>query len=140
MLRVTADTSIFISSLVFPGGKPFQLLQLARAGKINLTVSEAILDEIGGVLARKFGWQPDDIAEARKWITGIARTATPAVHLNVIKEDPADDRILECAVAAGADYIVSGDNDLLRLGQYDGMPVMNPSDFLTLFQSRENER
>ena len=83
MLRVTADTNIFISSLVFPGGKPFQLLQLARAGKINLTVSEAIRNEIGGVLARKFGWQPDDIAEARKWITGIARTATPAVQLNV---------------------------------------------------------
>ncbi len=103
-------------------------------------MSEAILDEIGGVLARKFGWQPDDIAEARKWITGIARTAMPAVQLSVIKEDPADDRILECAVAAGADYIVSGDNDLLRLGQYDGMPVMNPSDFLTLFQSREHER
>ena len=140
MLRVTADTNIFISSLVFPGGKPFQLLQLARAGKINLTVSDAILDEIGGVLARKFGWQPHDIAEARKWITEIARTATPAVQLNVIKEDPADDRILECAVAAGADYIVSGDNDLLRLGHYDGKPIMNPSDFLTLFQSREQER
>ena len=99
MLRVTADTNVFISSLVFPGGKPFQLLQLARAGKINLTVSEAILDEtgacrrdeIGGVLARKFGWQPDDIAEARKWITEIARTAAPAVQLNVIEEDPADD-------------------------------------------------
>ena len=140
MLRVTSDTNIFISSLVFPGGKSFQLLQLARAGKINLTVSEAILDEIGGVPARKFGWQPDDIAEARKWITEIARTTTPAVQLSVIKEDPADDRILECAVAAGADYIVSGDNDLLRLGQYDGMPVMNPSDFLALFQSREHER
>ena len=40
----------------------------------------------------------------------------------------------------GADYIVSGDNDLLRLGHYDGKPIMNPSDFLTLFQSREQER
>jgi len=71
VLRVTADTSVFISALVFPGGKPFQLLQLARSGKINLTVSEAILDEIGGVLARKFNWPPEDIAQARKWITGL---------------------------------------------------------------------
>jgi predicted nucleic acid-binding protein len=47
------------------------------------------------------------------------------VQFNVIGEDPADDRILECAVAAGADYVVSGDNDLLRLGQYDGMPVIS---------------
>ncbi len=66
MLRVTVDTNIFVSALVFPGGKPFELLELAREGKINLTVSEAILDEIGGVLARKFAWPPEDIADARK--------------------------------------------------------------------------
>ena len=54
MLRVTADTNIFISGLVFRSGKPFQFLERARAGKINLTVSEAILDEIEEVLARKF--------------------------------------------------------------------------------------
>jgi hypothetical protein len=86
VIRVTADTNIFISALVFPRGKPFQLLQLARASKISLTVSEAILDEIGGVLARKFGWPPEDIADARKWITEIARTATPALRLDVIQE------------------------------------------------------
>jgi len=92
-------------------------------------VSKAILDEIGGVLARKFNWPHDDVADARKWITEIARTATPAVQLDVIKEDPADNRILECAVAAGSDYIVSGDNDLLRLGWYDGIKILSVSDF-----------
>jgi putative PIN family toxin of toxin-antitoxin system len=132
VIGVTADTNIFISALVFPGGKPFQLLQLARASKINLTVSEAILDEISGVLARKFGWPPADIADARKWITEIARTAMPAVHLDVIREDPPDNRILECAVAAGSDYIVSGDNDLLRLGRYDSIEILSVSDFLDL--------
>jgi putative PIN family toxin of toxin-antitoxin system len=137
VLRVTADTNVFISALVFPGGKPFQVLQLARAGKINLTVSEAILDEISGVLAKKFNWPPEDIAEARKWITEIARTAMPSVQLEVIQEDPADNRILECAVAAGSDYIVSGDNDLLRLGQYDSIGILNVSNFLALAQAQE---
>jgi putative PIN family toxin of toxin-antitoxin system len=132
VFRVTADTNIFISALIFPGGKPFQLLQLARAGKINLTVSKAIVDEIGGVLARKFNWPPEDIADARKWITEIARTAMPAVQLDVIREDPPDNRILECAVAAGSDYIVSGDNDLLRLARYDSIRILNVSDFLDL--------
>ena len=88
MLRATADTNIFISALIFPGGKPFRLLELARQGKISLTVSEAILDEIGGVLARKFNWQPEDIADARRRITGMARTAKPAIQLDVIKLDP----------------------------------------------------
>jgi len=132
VLRATADTNIFISALVFPGGKPFRLLELAREGKINLTVSEAILDEIGGVLARKFNWAPEDIADARKWITGMARTAKPAIQLEVIQEDPPDNRILECAVAAGSDYIVTGDKDLLRLGTYDSIRILSVADFLEM--------
>ena len=111
MLRVTADTNIIVSGLNFRQGKSFQFLQLARAGKINFTVSEPILDEVADVLARKFDWAVEDIAEARTWIAGMARTVKPAVQLDVIKEDPPDNRILECAVTAGADYIVTGDND-----------------------------
>jgi hypothetical protein len=135
VLRVTADTNIFISGLIFRSGKPFQLLELAREGKISLTVSEAILDEVGGVLARKFNWPPEDIADARKRITAMARTVQPAVQLDVIKEDPADDRILECASAAGSDYIDSGDKDLLRLGRYDSIRILSVTDFLELTMS-----
>jgi uncharacterized protein len=54
----------------------------------------------------------------------------PAVQLDVIKEDPPDNRILECAVAAGSDYMVTGDKDLLRLGRYDSIRVLSVSDFL----------
>jgi putative PIN family toxin of toxin-antitoxin system len=132
VLRVTADTNILISALIFRGGKPFQLLELAREGKISLAVSDAILDEVGGVLARKFNWPPEDIADARKRIIVIARTVKPAVQLDVIKEDPPDNRILECAVGAGSDYIVSGDKDLLRLGGYDSIKILSVSDFLSL--------
>jgi uncharacterized protein len=121
VIRVTADTNIFISALNYPGGKPSQLLDLAREGEINLTVSEAILDEMAEVLQRRFKFSDEDVAEARALITDIARTIKPAVELDVIKEDPDDDRILECAVASGSDYIVSGDKDLLRLGRYDSI-------------------
>jgi hypothetical protein len=136
VLRVTADTNILISALIFPGGKPFQLLELARGGKMNLTVSAAILDEMAGVLARKFNWQPEEIAAGRKWITEMARTVKPAVRLDIIKEDPPDNRILECASAAGSDYIVSGDKDLLRLGRYDSIRIVRVAEFLELAQER----
>jgi putative PIN family toxin of toxin-antitoxin system len=136
VLRVTADTNILISALIFRGGKPFQLLELAREGKINLTVSEAILDEMAGVLARKFNWQPEEIATGRKWITEMARTVKPAVRLDIIKEDPPDNRILECASAAGSDYIVSGDKDLLRLSRYDSIRIVRVAEFLELAQER----
>ncbi len=54
-----------------------------------------------------------------------------------MKDDPDDNRILECASAAGSDYIVSGDKDLLRLGTYDSMRILNVSDFLELEQAVE---
>ena len=62
----------------------------------------------------------------------MARIVTPAVQLQVIKEDPADDKILECAVTAGSDFIVSGDKDLLRVARYDSIRILNVADFLGL--------
>jgi uncharacterized protein len=130
VIRVTADTNVIVSGLNFRRGKPFELLELARTGKISLTVSEAILDEIEDVLQRKFAWTAEEAVKARNRVTAIARTIKPTVELNVIKEDPPDNRILECAVSSGADYIISGDKDLLRLGRYDSIKILNVADFL----------
>ncbi len=61
-----------------------------------------------------------------------ARTVQPSVQLDVITEDSPDNRILEYAVSAGSDYIVTGDKDLLRLGLYNGIRILNFSDLLEL--------
>jgi len=140
VLRVTADTNILVSGFNFLAGKPSQFLQLARSGAISLVVSQPIIEETTDVLARKFNWTAEDIEEARRWLKDIARTVTPAVRLDVIKEDPPDNRILECAVSAGSDYIVTGDNDLLRLGQYAGIRIMNVADFLEIARGQTRER
>jgi uncharacterized protein len=130
VIRVTADTNILISGIIFPRGKPFQLLELARSGRISLTVSDAILDEMAHVLARKFNFPPEAVDEARRRIEALATTVTPSVRLEVVKEDPPDDRVLECAVSSGAEYIVTGDKDLLRLGQYDAISIITVAHFL----------
>ena len=65
-------------------------------------------------------------------LAGITNRVQPTRALEVIKEDPPDNRIRECAVEAGSEYIVTWDKDLLRLGEYDGMPVIVPADFLQL--------
>jgi putative PIN family toxin of toxin-antitoxin system len=88
VLQVTVDTNILISGLNFRRGKPFQLLEFARAGKIDLAVSDPILDEMEDVLRRKFGWTNENIVEARERITAMARIVKPATTLNVIKDDP----------------------------------------------------
>ena len=139
MLKVTADTNVLVSALAFRHGKPHELLQKAVSGEISLTVSKAILYEITDVLGRKFRWPPEDIAIAQSILGDAARTVQPAVELYIIKEDPADNRILECAVSAGADYIVSGDKDLLRLGRYDAIRILSVADFLEMAARRGGE-
>ena len=95
-----------------------------------MTVSQPMIDEMAYVLSRKFGMSAEFIEEAKGIVTEAARTVTPAVQLDVIKEDPSDDRILECAVTGGSDYIVTGDKHLLRLKEYDAIRILKVSDFI----------
>jgi predicted nucleic acid-binding protein len=69
-------------------------------------------------------------------LAGITNRVMPARTLDVIKEDPPDNRILECAVEAGSEYVVTWDNDLLRLREYAGIHIVTPSDFPQLRMAR----
>lgn len=130
MRRVTADTNVLVSALIYRRGKPYQLLRMALEGEINLAISQPIIDETLEVLDRKFGIPPEELPEYKAVLTEAARTVQPAVQLDVIREDPDDNRILECAVTAGSEFIVTGDKDLLRLGQYDAIQIVTVSEFL----------
>ena len=101
MIRVVADTNIYISAILF-GGKPEEIRKLARQGTIELLVSETILAEIAGVLKRKFGWSDWQISEVIKDIRSITTLITPVSALSVIKEDEPDNRVLECAAEGKA--------------------------------------
>ncbi len=139
MLRVTADTNKFISGLNFKGN-PFEFLTLARSGAIELAISDAIMAEIKRVLRLKFKWPDEDIEAIEKQIASFTRHVTPHEAVDVIKEDPSDNRILECAAASGSEYLVTGDNHLLKLGQFAGTKIVMPAQFLGLqgvsFKSR----
>jgi putative PIN family toxin of toxin-antitoxin system len=135
VLQVTADTNILVSAIVYPRGNPRRLLQMALSGDIDLCVSHPIIEEMADVLARKFRATPQDIAEAMEIVTLAARTVRPTVRLDVIKEDPDDNRILECAVSAGSDCIVTGDKDLLRLKSYDSIRIPKVSDFMDILNA-----
>ena len=117
MLNVTLDTSVYVGALN-SGGFGSRLFTLAQTGVIRIDISDAILDETIRVLRDKFGWDGYRLHDARLRMASFTNRVTPAQTLNVIKEDPPDNRILECAVEAGSDYIVTWDKDLLRLGSY----------------------
>lgn len=93
-------------------------------------VAPAILDEIGGVLARKFRWSTTRVREARAAIGNFTVLVHPQESVSVVREDDADNRILECALAAGADAIVTGDHHLLQLRRFRGARITTPREFL----------
>ena len=136
MHRVTADSNILISALQY-GGKPLTLLDMAQDGRIDLAISDDILTETLRVLRDKFHRTTEWLQEAENHLREITRHVSPAERVDVVTADPDDNRILECAVAADSDVIVSGDADLLQLGAFRGIPVMTVSAFLARVEAQK---
>ena len=137
MPSVTADTNIYVSGLQF-GGLPRRFLDLAAAGEFRLDVSDAILNETLGVLRDKFQWTPEALRQAEEDIRSYTQRTTSTQTLDVIKADPPDNRILECASSAKSDFIVTGDTrHILPLGRYGGIPIVKVVDFLELLTRRQ---
>lgn len=131
-MRVVLDTNVLISALMF-GGKPREILQKAIRGELRLCLSEEILSELGEVLQRpKFGFSVTMVNQILSELAAITELVVPSKEISQIKVDPADDRVLECAIEARADYVVSGDNHLLDLGKYSSIRIVSPHEFLVL--------
>jgi uncharacterized protein len=128
--RVVLDTNVFLSALTF-GGKPEVVFEMARSGKIQLVVSASILAELASILRGKFAWDDEDVREALMVVGRHAELVKPGLRLQVL-EDDADNRILECAVEGRADWIVSGDHHLLDLKEFQGIPIVRVSAFLSI--------
>jgi putative PIN family toxin of toxin-antitoxin system len=135
VLGVTLDTNIYVSALEF-GGVGARLLGMARAGMFRIDVSDAILDELLTVLRDDFRWGGYRLHFGREQIANLANRVVPRQRLDIIKEDPDDNRILECAVEAKSDFIVSSDKDLLRLGNYGDVRMVTAKEFMVMMVRR----
>lgn len=128
-MRVVFDTNILVSAFVFPGGRAEEALQRILEERDELLLSRAILDEWLGVLARKFARDAEELARVAVFLGELATLVKPTRRLRVLKDAP-DNRILECAGAAGADAIVTGDRALLALGEYAGTRILSLREYL----------
>jgi putative PIN family toxin of toxin-antitoxin system len=131
MICVLLDTNIWISALLF-GGLPSRLLVLALARSLRIVTSPVLLDELDEKLRRKFRMPNDQADDTRlrleNWCDVISTTAS----ISFVRDDPDDDRVLECAVAGRADYIISGDKHLLHLGSYNGIAIVTVREFMDI--------
>jgi predicted nucleic acid-binding protein len=109
---------------------PFELWQRAVGGEYVLLISPAIIRELAEVLRSGLRWPEAEIIAQLKLVVRVAKIVEPGTTIQVIKADPDDDRILECALAGGADLIVSGDHHLTRLKSFEGIGIVRPAYFL----------
>ena len=136
MIRVVLDTNVLISGLLF-GGNPQRVLETVLSGIVNMALSREMLHELEYVLCgRKFRYPPDTARSIVRELESISEFIVPTRKIPVVKTDPYDNMILECAAEAKAEYIVSGDAHLLRLEAFEGIAILNPAQFLDLIGTR----
>ena len=128
-MRAVFDTNIFVSALVIPGSRGEEALLRIVEGKDRLIVSKAIIDELLGVLARKFGRDREELARLAVFLVEIGELVRPQRRIKVLDDDP-DNRILECAIAGRADAIVTGDRSLLMLRSFGHVRVLSLREYL----------
>lgn len=130
MLKVVIDTNVFISGVLVETGNPSLVIKAwKRAHKYQLFITEEIIQEVLKVMHR-LNVNADIIADWDKVIRKNAISVIAARKIEVIKEDPSDNKFLECAIEAQADYIISGDKHLKKLVEFEGIKIIDVRKFL----------
>ena len=128
-MNVIYDTNIFVSGFTRPEGRASQALAAVMVSNNNLFVSRPIIEELLRVLRDKFNWNDSNLQIVMAWMGRNACLVTPTQTLNILADEP-DNRILECALAADADFIVTGDRAMLALRRVGDTRIVSLSDYL----------
>jgi putative PIN family toxin of toxin-antitoxin system len=128
-LRVVLDTNVLVSALAYPGSIPGRILNAWHEGELDLVLSRYILDEMVRVLPRlpRIPLTPAEIRDLADSFLFVAEIVEPSTTPDETLRDPADQLVLGTLRAAQADYLITGDNDLLALGKR--YPIVTPAFF-----------
>ena len=127
------DANVLISGLIFHGNEN-KLLDLGEAGEFEVTLSPLLLEEVRRTLQRKFDRSASEADEQVRRIQGWVEVREPTVEVVGVARDPNDNHVLACCLACQADYLVTGDRDLLSLGTFRGTAIVTGAQFLRLYQ------
>ena len=133
MVRVVIDTNVFVSGLLKSDNPPSNVVDLFIEDKINLIISEEVFSEYIKVLLRpELKVKKDNIIRLISIFILKAEIIKVKTKLDIIERDPSDNKFLECALDGKVDYIISGDNHLLKLKNFRGIKIVNAGRFLEL--------
>jgi putative PIN family toxin of toxin-antitoxin system len=139
MIRAVLDTNVLVSALLRPLGTPGAILQSLRNGCFTIVFSPELLDELTAVLQNprirtKYGIDRPALEAISGFLALRGEMATISETVKICR-DPDDDFLLETAIAGRADYIVSGDADLLILRKFRNIRIIKPRIFLALLDT-----
>jgi len=132
-MKAVFDTNVLVAAFVTEGVCA-KLLGRARRRQLDLVISPFILKEFENVLLKKLSASKEQIRVAAKLISEVAQIVTPVSMVSDVCGDPDDDQILSCALSAEAEYLVTGDLDLLELKEFHGIEILTPGAFELLFE------
>lgn len=136
-LRVVLDTNIIVSGLAYTGNE-HRVMQAGRDGQVEVVLCEVVIQEAFRVLSGKFGWSTVYTDQELRQLRGHAIVLDPPPSADLIPQGHPDNRILDCAVFAQADYLVTGDRKhLLPLGEYEGVKILRAPDFMEILEAEQ---
>lgn len=134
--KVVFDTNVLLSATLSTKGTSYKLVKLAAEGKIKGYTSKALLDEFSEIIQRDYQVPKHKVSEMVETFQTFLTTVKATTTLNVVKEDPDDDRVLECAVSAKANFIASWDPHLTNRKHYKSIQIANPGKLLDVLKEK----
>jgi putative PIN family toxin of toxin-antitoxin system len=146
-IKIVVDTNLFVSGSILKRGNPYELLEAWRRKAFVLLISDALQTEIAEVLVRpeieeKYHLSTDEVEDTLRLVQTDALLTSPAPTLPVVLRDPKDDKVLALAMGGEADYLVTGDGDLLSVDDDPGLgklQIVRPAAFLALLKTEHGE-
>ena len=136
MIRIVADTNIFLSGIFWKGNFSSQVIDLWRNRKLDLISSIPIIEELTKNLEGfKIKMDKDMVQEWKNKILENSLIVESQEDINIVKEDEEDNKFVEAAVAGKANYIVTQDNHLLKVKEFRGIKILTPKDFLDIVKA-----
>ncbi len=139
-MRVVLDTNVLISAALFTGNE-LEIVRMIETGGLVLILSPGILEEFSRVIARpKFGLIQSEVSSSLEYLLSISEIVVPRRKKTVTLRDKADRMVVDCALAGGAKYIISGDGDLPALRRVGKIRIISSGDSLRNILHRTEQK
>ncbi|MBI4015117.1 MAG: putative toxin-antitoxin system toxin component, PIN family [Candidatus Aenigmarchaeota archaeon] len=131
-MDVVLDTNVILSATLWEGSSAQKLLFKLIHNDVNIFSSSEIISEYKNVLKRDFEYSDEEILYILQRVLSFLKLVRPVIEVKIVRDDPDDNKIIECAIASSSKYIITYDKHLLKIGEYNGIKILTPEELFKL--------